>query len=213
MTYNFNDLKGRNCVITGGFGVIGLALCKGLAAAGVNLAVISRRAAESPLAEEISKEFKVKCIGINAGVTDKAALEKALERVHQELGQVDILVNCAGGNAPGATCKVEQLEDVADLADSFYGLDLAEEYQNLRNAVAQMDALSGEETRNASVDPETVTLVQTLLNGAGFLCGAPDGIAGRQTASCIERFQLMYGYEPADGIIDDELISQLQSRQ
>ena len=74
MTYNFNDLKGRNCVITGGFGVIGLALCKGLAAAGVNLAVISRRAAESPLAEEISKEFKVKCIGINAGVTDKAAL-------------------------------------------------------------------------------------------------------------------------------------------
>ena len=95
----------------------------------------------------------------------------------------------------------------------FYGLDLAEEYQNLRNAVAQMDALSGEETRNASVDPETVTLVQTLLNGAGFLCGAPDGIAGRQTASCIERFQLMYGYEPADGIIDDELISQLQSRQ
>jgi len=125
MTYNFNDLKGRNCVITGGFGVIGLALCKGLAAAGVNLAVISRRAAESPLAEEISKEFKVKCIGINAGVTDKAALEKALERVHQELGQVDILVNCAGGNAPGATCKVEQLEDAADLADSFYGLDLA----------------------------------------------------------------------------------------
>lgn len=95
----------------------------------------------------------------------------------------------------------------------FYGLDLAEEYQNLRNAVAQMDALSGEETRNASIDPETVTLVQTLLNGAGFLCGAPDGIAGRQTASCIERFQLMYGYEPADGIIDDELISQLQSRQ
>ena len=53
MTYNFDDLKGRNCVITGGFGVIGLALTKGLAAAGVNLAVISRKAAESPMAAEI----------------------------------------------------------------------------------------------------------------------------------------------------------------
>ena len=47
------------------------------------------------------------------------------------------------------------------------------------------------------------------LNSLGFLCGTPDGICGRQTVSCIERFQNMYGYEPADGIIDDELIAQL----
>lgn len=91
----------------------------------------------------------------------------------------------------------------------YYGLNLAQEYQNLKNAVRQMDALSGEETRNGSVDPETVKTVQELLNNIGFLCGTPDGIAGRQTASCIERFQNMYGYEPADGIIDEELISQL----
>ena len=48
-----------------------------------------------------------------------------------------------------------------------------------------------------------------MLNNIGFLCGTPDGIAGRQTTSCVERFQMMYGYEPADGIIDDELITQL----
>ena len=92
----------------------------------------------------------------------------------------------------------------------FYGLDLAQEYANLKAAVRQMDALSGEETRNASVDPATVMQVQQLLNEVGFRCGTPDGIAGRQTASSIERFQNMYGYEPADGIIDSELISQLQ---
>ena len=42
MKYSFEDLKGRNCVITGGFGVLGMALTRGLAEAGVNLAVISR---------------------------------------------------------------------------------------------------------------------------------------------------------------------------
>lgn len=94
----------------------------------------------------------------------------------------------------------------------YYGLDLADEYQNLKNAVARMDAMSSEETRNASASPQMVTQVQELLNSLGFLCGTPDGIAGRQTASCIERFQLMYGYEPADGIIDDELISQLSTQ-
>lgn len=125
MKYSFDDLKGRTCVITGGFGVIGLQLCRGLASAGVNLAVISRKAGESPLAAEISKEFDIKCIGISAGVTDKAALEKALEIVHEQLGKVDILVNCAGGNAPEATSKVEQMTSAADIPDSFYGLDLA----------------------------------------------------------------------------------------
>jgi NAD(P)-dependent dehydrogenase (short-subunit alcohol dehydrogenase family) len=125
MKYSFDDLKGRNCVITGGFGIIGLALCRGLAQAGVNLAVISRKAGESPKAAELSSEFGIKCIGISAGVTDKAALEKALEEVHAKLGKVDILINCAGGNAPEATSKVEQMESAADLPDSFYGLDLA----------------------------------------------------------------------------------------
>jgi hypothetical protein len=94
----------------------------------------------------------------------------------------------------------------------YYGLDLAEEYQNLKNAVSQMDALSGDETRNASVDPAKIMQVQELLNSLGFLCGSPDGIAGRQTASCIERFQSMYGYEPADGLIDDELIAQMSEQ-
>ena len=42
MKYSFDDLKGRVCVITGGFGVLGNALTRGLAAAGVNIAVISR---------------------------------------------------------------------------------------------------------------------------------------------------------------------------
>ena len=125
MKYSFEDLKGKNCVITGGFGIIGYALCRGLAEAGVNLAVISRKAGESPKARELADEFGIKCIGISAGVTDKAALEAALERIHSELGKVDILINCAGGNAPEATSKVEQMESAADLPDSFYGLDLA----------------------------------------------------------------------------------------
>ena len=84
-----------------------------------------------------------------------------------------------------------------------------EEYRNLKDAVRQMDALSGDETRNAAADPQDVMKVQELLNNIGFLCGTPDGIAGRQTTSCVERFQMMYGYEPADGIIDEELITQL----
>ncbi len=124
MKYSFDDLRGRNCVITGGFGVIGSALTEGLAGAGVNVAVISRKAGEDPRAAEFSKKYGVKCIGISASTLDKAALEAARERIHAEMGRIDILINCAGGNSPKATCAVEQMGKDTAPGDSFYGLDL-----------------------------------------------------------------------------------------
>ena len=125
MKYSFDDLKGRNCVITGGFGIIGTALTRGLASAGVNLAVISRKAGEDPQAAKIASEFGVKCIGISASALDKDALEKAYEEVHKKLGRIDILINCAGGNSPKATCAAEQMTADTPLSDSFYGLDIS----------------------------------------------------------------------------------------
>lgn len=92
----------------------------------------------------------------------------------------------------------------------YYGLDLNGQYENLKAAVDKADAAAGEETRNAGVDSALVRQAQELLNQLGFLCGTADGIAGRQTTSCVQRFQTMYGFDPADGIIDDELIGQMK---
>ena len=124
MKYSFDDLKGRNCVITGGFGILGMALTRGLAEAGVNLAVISRSKDNPARGEAIAKEFGVKCLGISASTLDKAALEAARDEIHEKLGKIDILINCAGGNSPKATCQVEQMTKDDDLADTFYGLDI-----------------------------------------------------------------------------------------
>ena len=121
---NFDDLKGRNCVITGGFGILGMALTRGLAEAGVNLAVISRSKDNPARGEAIEKEFGVKCLGISASTLDKAALEEARDLIHEKLGKIDILINCAGGNSPKATCAVEQMDADTDLSQSFYGLDM-----------------------------------------------------------------------------------------
>ena len=98
MKYSFDDLKGRNCVITGGFGILGMALTRGLAEAGVNLAVISRSKDNPARGEAIAKEFGVKCLGISASTLDKAALEAARDEIHEKLGKIDILINCAGVN-------------------------------------------------------------------------------------------------------------------
>lgn len=125
MKYSFEDLKGRNCVITGGFGIIGQALVKGLASANVNLAVIDLLADAPQRGAAIAAEYGINCIGISASVLDKAALEAAREEVHEKLGAIDILINCAGGNSPKATCAVEQMDEDTDLSQSFYGLDMS----------------------------------------------------------------------------------------
>lgn len=124
MKYSFEDLKGKNCVITGGFGVIGMALTRGLAESGVNLAVIGRNPATPDKAKAIADEFGIKCIGISASVTDKQQLEAAREQIHTEIGKIDMLINCAGGNSPKATCSVEQMTKDDAPADTFYGLSM-----------------------------------------------------------------------------------------
>ncbi len=124
MKYSFDDLKGRVCVLTGGYGIIGTALAKGLASAGINVAVIDLHPDTPKRGEELAAEFGVNAIGVVASVLDKDSLIAAKKEVNEKLGKIDFLINCAGGNSPMATCEVEQMskEDLSDLNKTFYGL-------------------------------------------------------------------------------------------
>ena len=97
---------------------------------------------------------------------------------------------------------------IVELAD-LYKADFSD-IEDLKATAASVDDTSDSESRNKSVDRATVQKVQQLLNDIGFLCGTADGAAGKMTVSSIKRFQEVYGYEPADGIIDDELVAQLE---
>ena len=48
------------------------------------------------------------CMGLKADVLDQSQLLLARDRVLEEWGKVDILINAAGGNMPGATIGVDQ---------------------------------------------------------------------------------------------------------
>lgn len=81
----------------------------------------------------------------------------------------------------------------------------------MRADTAYMDSFNEAENRNNQVDHATVQKAQQLLNDIGFYCGSADGISGKRTVKSIKRFQQMYGYSPEDGIIDTELIKQLET--
>lgn len=122
------NLSNKVGVITGGGGVLCSVMAKGLAAKGVQVAVLdlNERVAKV-LAQELSREYGVKAVGICANVLNRDSLEQALERIHQDLGMVDFLVNGAGGNAASATTQAEFItsEYAERLEETFFGLDMA----------------------------------------------------------------------------------------
>lgn len=121
--YSFDDLKGKVCVLTGGGGVIGAVLAKGLANVGVRLAILDIK---KELADKVIKNYGTEAIGVEANVLDKTSLEDAKKIIFDKFGKVDILINGAGGNSPKATTKDEFISDenINSLNDTFFGLEL-----------------------------------------------------------------------------------------
>ncbi|NNM67141.1 MAG: SDR family oxidoreductase [Spirochaetales bacterium] len=123
----FEDLKGKVAVMTGGTGVIGRSAAQALAAAGVRLALAGRdsRRAEA-IAGEIASQTGGQLIGLGLNVLDRSSLEEARRVVHERWGPVQLLINGAGGNRPGATAQDERMTgaDPSERGRSFFGLDL-----------------------------------------------------------------------------------------
>jgi NAD(P)-dependent dehydrogenase (short-subunit alcohol dehydrogenase family) len=118
------SLKGQVAVVTGGTGVLGGMMAHGLAQAGARVAVVGRRAAQAEAVAREIEEAGGTALALPADVLQRSQLEKARERILEQWGKLDILVNAAGGNMPQATLTpghsffnlpVEGLDEVISL--------------------------------------------------------------------------------------------------
>ena len=95
------SLEGKTAVITGGAGVLGSAIARGLGKAGAKIALCDIVNAEK-VAQELQEEgIIVKGYYIN--VMDKEKIKFCRDEVIKDFGKVDILLNAAGGNMKEAT--------------------------------------------------------------------------------------------------------------
>ncbi|HKX19660.1 MAG TPA: SDR family oxidoreductase [bacterium] len=97
------DLRGRVAVVTGGSGVLGSAMARGLSSAGVRVAILGRRLERAQAGVGQLEASGGEAIPVAADVLDPAGLERARDAVVARWGRIDILVNVAGGNLPQAT--------------------------------------------------------------------------------------------------------------
>jgi NAD(P)-dependent dehydrogenase (short-subunit alcohol dehydrogenase family) len=101
------DLSQKVAVVTGGGGVLGGSISRSLVESGVIVIIldIRKEALDKRLAELSGLgEFS----GLVCDILDMDSLKKVAGEIVEKYGKIDILVNAAGGNIPGATLTEEQ---------------------------------------------------------------------------------------------------------
>lgn len=105
-------LDGRVIVVTGGYGVIGGTIARGLCAAGARVAIMGRNA---QAANGVVAELTVSggtAMAVTGDVLDEAQVVAARDAVIAQWGHVDALVNGAGGNVARARSDGRPVFDV-----------------------------------------------------------------------------------------------------
>lgn len=90
------DLTGRTATVTGGAGHIGSAIADALAELGANLVIVDMDASRAQsVASTIGAQRSVSAMPLAVDLEDETAVRSIPNRVVDELGRLDVLVNCA----------------------------------------------------------------------------------------------------------------------
>ncbi len=111
------SLEGRVSVVTGGATGIGLQMATGLAEAGSNVVICSRKLENCEQAAHALEKLGVGALALKCDVTDQAQVEGMKDAVLAKFGRVDALFNNAGRAwiAPPEEMPLERWQQVLDL--------------------------------------------------------------------------------------------------
>jgi len=98
------NLKGKYALVTGGSHGIGLAIARGLAEEGCNVAICARK--KERITQALN-EIGAKAIGIEADVLEPTTIGNVVKTILREWGTLHILVNNVGGGGRWGTTNPE----------------------------------------------------------------------------------------------------------
>jgi len=159
------DITGRVAVVTGGYGVIGSVLARGLANAGARVAILGRRQDAASAEAAAIRAQGGDALALVADATNIEQLGAARDELLSAWGRVDILVNAAGGNVARARSDtISVFEIPPDAFDEVLRLNLHGTVLPTMVFAEQM-AKAG---RGAIVNISSMAAVQALSGVMGY---------------------------------------------
>lgn len=147
----FHDLKEKVATITGAAGNLGVVHAEALAELGCNIAlvdILEEKAKE--IAQEIANKFNVKAIGIKIDLLSKESIQETFQKIFNEFGRIDILINSAQYAPPEDIEPVETFDkDVWDkimainVTGTFLCCQQAEKYMKNGGVILNMGSIMG----------------------------------------------------------------------
>lgn len=102
------SLEGKKIAFSGATGVLGKTMSMHLAAEGAILLILGRTQTKvDDLVAEINQSGG-RAYGYYTDVTDEESIHQAASQIESDHGSIDILINAAGGNMPGAVITPTQ---------------------------------------------------------------------------------------------------------
>ncbi|MBN2424081.1 MAG: SDR family oxidoreductase [Calditrichaceae bacterium] len=118
------NIKGKRVVLTGGGGILAGEMAKGFVNAGAKVALLDiNEESVFQKAKSLSRPGNEQ-LGLKCNVLDENNLKEIHQKILNQFGRIDVLVNAAGGNMSGATIglnetvfdlKMENFKKVTDL--------------------------------------------------------------------------------------------------
>jgi 7-alpha-hydroxysteroid dehydrogenase len=135
MHENFR-LDDQVAVVTGGGRGIGRGIALALAECGADVAVVARRQEDVDAVAAEIEQLGRRGIGISADVMDFEAMPRVLDRVVEEFGRLDIMVNNAGGNLDRRTWSLTDIP--LEKFDEQLGLNMKTKFWGAQQAAMRM---------------------------------------------------------------------------
>jgi NAD(P)-dependent dehydrogenase (short-subunit alcohol dehydrogenase family) len=108
---DFNSLfniNGKIAVITGGAGVLAGAMAKGLLQVGAKVILLDINENNLNKRVEELQKYSSFISGRVCNVLNRDIIQQVNDSIVKEVGKIDILINAAGGNMPGATVPLDK---------------------------------------------------------------------------------------------------------
>jgi NAD(P)-dependent dehydrogenase (short-subunit alcohol dehydrogenase family) len=159
-------LEGKTALITGGGGVLAGAIGCGLAQAGVKiiLADINLERAVKNAETIIGKACSA--YGIHMDALDPSSIREACARILREDQKIDILVNAAGGNIPGATISPDKTIFDLNLDDFDRVSDL--NYKSTLLPTLEVGRIMAEQGTGSIINISSMAAMRTITRVVGY---------------------------------------------
>ncbi|GAA4303982.1 SDR family oxidoreductase [Aestuariibaculum suncheonense] len=97
------NLENKVVLVTGGGGVLGGSMAEYLLEQGATVIILHYKQDTVDATVERMKSISEKVDGFLCNVVDEASLQNVSDAIIANYGKIDVLINAAGGNMPGAT--------------------------------------------------------------------------------------------------------------